>query len=119
MANFTFTASIVDQKAPVYAVQVSRSKNFKPSRNIIDDEPIKEYALLFRAVDETARDNLLNHFNGQYGPGKTFTWTTVPADVDGGVSKTVAYSEKDGYKQTPVLAAEKRWDVWITFIEEP
>jgi hypothetical protein len=115
MANFTTTPNEVQYQGPVYPVKVTQGDSFKQDYQLLDTTAKKRFKLIFKRLAEATRDAIISHYEGQYGPFASFTWTTVPPYIDGGSEKTVRYLGQPAISN--VYAAVKRYDILLEFEE--
>jgi len=101
MANFSYSPNYVNSQPPIPNIEVTRGKSFKQTTYKLDNNFIRKYDLFFGSVDSTMRTNLKNHFEGQFGPYSSFSWTNPPTYVSG-TALTVRYDEESagmGYEE--------------------
>ena len=99
---FTFTPNKVQVDTPEFPVVVTESESFKKKTALIDDSENMRWRLLFKTANVTVRNAILLHFREQHGGLTSFTWSTVPSYIEGGVNQTVRYAEEKGYIEQPL-----------------
>jgi len=104
MADFSYEPNYVHAPSPVMPVEVTYSKNFTRRVYRTGIEFIRKFELVFGNVNLEKRNLLRSHFEGQFGPHLSFTWTTPPEYVSD-YEFTVNYDEEASgmgyYEETP------------------
>ena len=104
MTDFAYSPNYVHAPSPVPSVEITRSRNFTRRSYLTETTFVKKYELHFGDVTLAKRNLLLEHFEGQYGPYTSFTWTNPPSYVSA-LPITVRYDEESSgmgyYEETP------------------
>ena len=115
---FTWVPNRVTKLRPIHPVRVTESESAKKVKALADGSPIERFRLLFKGASVTDRDAIWSHFADQDGSLTSFSWTSVPAYINGGSNITCRYlDEEDGdsvveeprdhYKWRMVIILEK------------
>ena len=104
MADFSYVPNYVHSPAAIPNIEVTQGKSFKQTVYKYDNNFTRKHELYFGDVSLTTRNNLRDHFEGQYGPYNSFSWTNPPSYVSDS-ALTVRYDEeaegKGYYEETP------------------
>lgn len=113
MAEFSLIPHYVTPKR-VYPVHLTRSEvPGKKEALLLDTNPETTYELLFKAQTQAQYEELLAHYDGQYGSYATFTWSSVPLQINDGISMTVRYAEENPFEASPREAG--LWEIRVRF----
>ena len=119
MANFSYLPNYVHSPVAEPNVEVTRGKSFKQTFYKLDNNFIRRYTLYFGDCNLTNRNNLRNHFEGQFGPYSSFSWTNPPAYVSA-TALTVNYDEEApgrGYEEETPEVGGNVFQVTLHFVQ--
>jgi hypothetical protein len=113
MANFTMAPNEVVESEPIYNNVITQSESMKKEFLNLAATPIKRYTLHFDVLTTAEKDAFLTHWNATgLGGYASFSWTSVPAHVNGGVNLTGRWVE-GSLSITGV--SHNYWKIQVTF----
>ena len=120
MANFSYSPNYVHSHPPIPNVQVTRGKSFKPTVYKLDNNFLRKHDLHFGDVDLAKRNLLKAHFEGQFGPYTSFSWTNPPLYVSA-TALTVRYDDESagfGYEEETPAVGGNVFSIILHFVQE-
>jgi hypothetical protein len=104
MSNFTYNCHHITPGAPKYNNLKTEGEGMKRKTRLISSDPFLTWTLEFRLQTKAERDNILTHFNGQYGDTIPFYWTSVPTYISNASYYYVRYAA-DGYSEEVIASS--------------
>jgi len=112
--DFSLKPTWVEPESPEYHNVITKAESYKKVFTNISTTPTRIFKLKFDGLSDTDYATLKTHYEGRMGGYDSFSWTSVPAYIDSGTSKTGRWVD-GSLKATPQA---KHWEVEIQFEQE-
>ncbi len=90
---FTIVPNSVIELVPEYNNVISQTESMKKEYFNVSANAVRKFKLDFKAVTNTVRNNILDHYKAQSGGYYPFSWQTIPSYIDSGANMTGRWAE--------------------------
>lgn len=113
MADFNFSPHESKSGTPKFNTIITKMEGMKKKSRVKSDDPERTWIIKFNGYSDSEHQSILDHYNGQYGDGLPFNWTSVPDNINNGNDLYVRYLSME---ETKIF--NNCWEIEITFQEE-
>lgn len=114
MADFNISGiTKVEPGEPIFNNAVTKMEGMKKKARVKSPDPDQQFTVIYRGIDDTKKDEIMNHHSGQYGDASPFYWRNVPTYINSGTDMYVRYNSIE-----TIRVFNNLWEVTIVFDAE-